>query len=243
MKISPNISTRRDEVVLSCALLHAAFLALFFGHSFSWKYYLSILLLGLAAIAGRGRRQAWAVGVVAALVLVSDRAWVQAIRQDWSERSPSPTTAGLWATPEDRAEWAHVLALTEGRRPVLLADCEGATLLFHQFAPPTGAYFVPGHPLPVEVRRKASQLAAAGWIVVVAPPGNRRFDRWPALVDALDGCTPAWRGSHYQVYRRERPPAPSPARRPRPPQARASAPAARTHRAEGSGTAIVWASS
>jgi hypothetical protein len=100
-----------------------------------------------------------------------------------------------------------VLALTRGHRPALLADCEGATLLFPLFAPPMGAYFVPGHPLPVEVRRKAAQLAEAAMIVKVGTPGDRRFDRWPALADALDGCTPVWEGGLYQVYRRKRPPA------------------------------------
>jgi hypothetical protein len=197
-----------DEVVLTCALLHVIFVTSFFGHRFSWKYYHALFLLGLAGLVPRGGRHALVVAVLAAMVLFTDKAWVQSVAHDWRARAPSKTTLGLWTTPEDQREWARVLDLTRGQRPALLAECEGAALLFPQFAPPTGAYFVPGHPVPAEVRRKASQLASAGLIVKVGPPGDRRFERWPELISALDGCEPIWEGNHYQVYRRVRPPWP-----------------------------------
>jgi hypothetical protein len=204
-KVPPKVA-HNDEVVLGCAWLHVLFVTLFFGHRFSWKYYHSLFLLGLAALVPRGRRHAVVVVVLAALVLYTDKAWVQALADDWRVRAPSATTLGLWATREDQEEWARVLELTRGERPVLMAECEGVTLLFPRFAPPMGAYFVPGHPLPVEIRRKAAQLASATLIVKVGPPGDRRFDRWPELVAALDGCEPVWEGKLYQVYRRVRPP-------------------------------------
>jgi hypothetical protein len=195
-----------DEVVLGCALLHVTFVTLFFAHRFSWKYYLCLFLLGLAALVPRSRRHALIIAVIAAMVLVTDRAWVQALVHDWRARAPSATTLGLWATAEDRREWARVLQLTRGDRPVLLAECEGATLLFPQFAPPEASYVVPGHPLPAEVRRKATQLASALVIVKVGPRNDRRFERWPELMAALDGCEPVWEGNQYRVYHRVRPP-------------------------------------
>jgi hypothetical protein len=200
-KVPPRVA-HKDEVILVCALLHVLFVTLFFGHRFSWKYYHALFLLGLAALVPRGRRHAVVVALLAVLVLWTDRAWVQAVAHDWKDRAPSAATLGLWATKVDQTEWARVLELTRGVRPVLLAECEGATLLFPRFAPPMGAYFVPGHPLPAEIHRKAAQLAAAQWIVKVGPPGNRRFDRWPELVTALGGCEPVWEGTMYQVYRR-----------------------------------------
>jgi hypothetical protein len=194
-----------DEVVLGCALLHVTFVTLFFGHRFSWKYYHSLFLLGLAALVPRGWRHALVIAALAVMVLFTDRAWVQALAHDWRARAPSAVTLGLWATDDDQREWARVLELTRGGRPVLLAECEGAALLFPGFAPPTGAYLVPGHPVPAEVIRKADQLASASLIVKVGPPGDHRFDRWPALRAALDGCEPVWEGNLYQVYRRIRP--------------------------------------
>jgi hypothetical protein len=204
-KVPPKVA-HNDEVVVGCALLHVLFVTLFFGHRFSWKYYHSLFLLGLAALVPRSKWHALLVAVLAALVLYTDKAWVQALANDWRVRAPSATTLGLWATREDQYEWARVLKLTRGRQPALLAECEGATLLFPQFAPPMGAYFVPGHPVPAEVRRKADQLTSATLIVEVGPPGDRRFDRWPELTAALDGCEPVWEGKLYQVYRRVRPP-------------------------------------
>jgi hypothetical protein len=198
----PSKVAHNNEVVLGCAVLHVLFVTLFFGHRFSWKYYLSLFLLGLTALVPRSRRYMMVIAALAVLVFYTDKAWVQALAHDWSARAPSATTLGLWATREDRDEWARVLELTRGVRPVLLAECEGATLLFPQFAPPTGAYFVPGHPLPAEIRRKAAQLAAGQWIVKVGRPGDRRFDRWPELTATLDGCDPVWEGTMYQVYRR-----------------------------------------
>jgi hypothetical protein len=196
-----------DEVVLGCALLHVTFVTLFFGHRFSWKYYLALLLLGLTALVPRGRRHALVIAALAAMVLITERAWVQALVQDWKTRAPSASTLGLWSPRPERQEWQKVLELTRGQHPALLAECEGATLLYPQFLPPMGAYFVPGHPVPAEVRRKAAQLASASLIVKVCPRGDRRFERWPELIAALDGCTPVWEGEHFQVYRRVRPPA------------------------------------
>ena len=83
-----------DEVVLGCALLHVTFVTLFFGHRFSWKYYHCLFLLGLAALVPRSRRHALAIAVLAAMVLVTDKAWVQALVHDWSARAPSATTWG-----------------------------------------------------------------------------------------------------------------------------------------------------
>jgi hypothetical protein len=202
--------THNDEVVLTTALLHVIFVTLFFGHRFSWKYYHALFLLGIAALVPRGRRYAAIVGLLAVMVLATDRAWVQALVNDWKVRAPGATTLGLWATAEERREWAQVLDLTRHDRPALLAGCEGATLLYPHFAPPMGAYFVPGHPLPVEVRRKAAQLADAAVIVRVGRRDDRWEARWPELTAALAGCVPVWEGGHYQVYRRVRP-APHPA--------------------------------
>jgi hypothetical protein len=210
-RIPPRVAYN-DEVVLGRALSHVAFVTAFFGHRFSWKYYHALFLAGLTALTPRGRGHAVVIAFLAVLVLITDKAWVQAVAHDWKTRSPSPAMLGLWATPAEQQEWERVLALTrdQPQPPVLLARCEGAALLFPRFAPPMGAYFVPGHPLPAEVRRKADELAAARLIVVVGSPDDRWFARWPELAAALDGCEPVWVGKEYEVCRRVRPPRRSP---------------------------------
>jgi len=194
-----------DELVACTAGMHAAFVCLFFGNRGSWVYYFLVLVLGLAALAKRDRRHAAVVCVLAALLLVNDRSKLTVIRQDWTALRPAAATLGLWATPGERAEWAKVRELTRGRNAVLLADYEGVTLFDRNFARPV-SYFDPGRVQRKFLRRKYQQLAGAGTIVQAVPPDWRGFRFWPELAAALDGCEPAWRGRHYTVYRRARPP-------------------------------------
>ena len=55
-------SVRRKEVILSCAILHLAFMLLFFGNQWSWVYYPYLLVIGAAVAADVGpipRRIGW----------------------------------------------------------------------------------------------------------------------------------------------------------------------------------------
>ena len=201
-----NDPPRNREIVATCAVLHAGFVVYFFGNRWSWIYYYAILVLGVAALTARGRRHAALVWFFALMVLVGDKARVEMIVGRWRTDSARAETLGLWASPEEREGWRKVLELTRGRRPVLLARVEGAALLVPGFEPPVGAYFAPGHPLPVEVRRKAAQLATAPMVVVAGSEFQRDLARWPEIMAALDGCVPVWEGDEFRVYRRARPP-------------------------------------
>jgi hypothetical protein len=61
---------RNDEVILTCAVMHVAFVLLFFGNRWSWTYYYAVLILGVAALAAHGTRQAIVVGLLTVLVVV-----------------------------------------------------------------------------------------------------------------------------------------------------------------------------
>ncbi len=202
----PSGDERRDDEVIVCiAALHVAFVTCFYAHRMSWAYYFAILILGLAATA-KGRRRAAVVWLLAAMLLVSDRSKLLTTYREWSTSAPGPETLGLWATPAERSEWLEVLRRTRGHRPVLLSEVEGSVPLVPGFASPVAAYFFPGICLPVEARRKAKQLAAAGMIVATVPRDWRGFRLWPELAAALDGCEPAFEGDAFRLYRRVRPP-------------------------------------
>jgi hypothetical protein len=205
-----------DEIVASAAGLHAVFVTLLFTNRNSWVYDFAILIVGLAALARRTRWHALAVGGLAVLLLLSDRSKLAATAREWRVLAPSAETLGLWATPQERADWTRVRELTRGRRPVLLALNEGAALLSPGFALPVGGYFyLYAH--PSEIRRKAAQLAEATMIVRTVPPDWIGFTFWPELGAALDGCELVWHGQgDLAVYRRVRPPASSPGSHPRP---------------------------
>jgi hypothetical protein len=145
------------------------------------------------------------VVVLAAMLLVSDRSKGVDVLRHWRSESTSAVTLGLWADPAQREEWARALELTRGHRPALLAMCDGAAVLVPGFAPPTGGFYVPGGPLPAEVRRKAAQLAEASMIVSAFPPEWHGFARWPEIADALEGCDLVMAGRGLWVYRRAAP--------------------------------------
>jgi hypothetical protein len=211
LRIARRAGSRNDEVVLTCAVLHVGFVTCFFGNRVSWVYYYAVLVLGLAALAARGKRHAAVVAGLAVLVLVGSKVKVETAARLWRADAPSSSTLGLWAAPGERAEWETVRALLRGHGPaVLLARVDGlGALLPGEFARPEVAYLVPGHPVAAEVRRKADQIASAETIVRVRPrgdPSRGGYERWPEIAAALDGCETVFSGDGFEVARRVRPP-------------------------------------
>ena len=198
----------RAEVVACCATMHVAFVTLMFGHAWSWAYYSDLLVLGLAALAARGRAGSAVVWLLVPLALLGHKAQVTATREQWATTAPARETAGLWAGAAERAEWARALELAQGRSPAVVALAGCTELLFPDFPPPVSHYFHHGLALPAEVRRKADQLARADTILVPGgvPQQEDVLKDWPELVAALDGCERVWKGTFFEVYRRVRPP-------------------------------------
>ena len=190
-----------DEICATCAAVHIGFIVLIFGHRNTWFYSLPMLVFGLAVLAARSPSHRICVLVLVALLLISDRSKAMDIIRRWKTETPSPVTLNLWANPQEQAEWAMALRLTQGKQPVLFAMCDGGALLIPGFAPPIGGYLVPGNALPVEVQRKNAQLAAAQMIISAQPADWPGFTFWPELKATLDGCEPLMRGQYLRVYR------------------------------------------
>ena len=128
-------ATRNDELVLTCMILHFGFVLLFFGNRFSWIYYYSILIAGIAALAARGRWVATLVFFQALIVLGGNKVKFQMNADLWRTDSPSSETFGLWASPGQRAGWMKVREAFKGHRPIcLLAAAEGASILAPRYS-------------------------------------------------------------------------------------------------------------
>jgi hypothetical protein len=222
-RIARRRGSSSDEVVATCAAMHAGFVCLFFGNRMSWVYYYAVLVAGLAVMdtrepgtparwfdwLGRHRWQAAAVGLVALLTLVGSKVKLETTARLWRTDTPVGGTLGLWASPAEREEWLTVLRMCleeRGGKPVLLARVEGAAVLLPAtFARPQTAYLVPGHPTGPELKRKADQIAAANLVVRVRPrldPARGGYERWPAIAQALEGFRPVWVGESFEVDRR-----------------------------------------
>ena len=199
------------ELVATCAAAHAVFVSVLFGHAFTWPYDSFVLGVGLAALTRLGpgwRRWAW---VLVALAAVGNRVNLTAPMAAWKGRASDAGIAGLWESPEARAEWGEVLDLTRGRRWALLAVSGSGELSAPGVDPPETFFLMPGMGDAPEIRRKASRLAEAEVVVVSKAFDNVALASWPEFAPILEGLGVAHDGPLYRVYRRRGPGATSPA--------------------------------
>ena len=120
----------------------------------------------------------------------------------WSTTSPSPETAGLWATSAERAEWIEILTLIRGHSAAMLDYFGCASLLFPEFSPPTTFSLVPGEYIPVALSRVLSQLEASSRIVMPRWQ-SQLLDRIPEIGALLSrDFIPVFQGNWFIVYSR-----------------------------------------
>jgi hypothetical protein len=226
---------RPAEIVVTCAALHVAFIAFFFGNNFSWIYYFYLLVFGLAAAS-----QLWpawqplfcflalafplvkldkfVLGHFAlperppvagpqdeAASIFNRESEVGFTYQMWFTSAPTPQMAGLWAPAAERTEWTKVLSLTKGHRTAVLDTYGCVELLFPEFVPPVTLYMVPGAPTPEMVARKVSQLKSVSRIVMPRWESGL-LDFWPAIGSVVrENFTYLWQGDRFVVYQRVEP--------------------------------------
>ncbi len=200
------LDTRRDEIIWTCAILHVAFVCLFFGNMWSWICYSTILILGIAAAAdlsSMNRRLALVLCILA-LTSWTDRGW--AIAKYWRERSPSPITGGLWAPLDETAEWQNARAIAHGHRAIVLETKGDAALMFPEFAPPVALYLDPGLMQPTEIKRQVEQLSGATVVVVCVSdsiaPESQGVPTAPEIERAMTSFERIFAGKYLDVYRR-----------------------------------------
>lgn len=217
----------RDEVVATCAALHAAFVCLFYGVSWDWLSYFLIPMMGLLAMIGRGRAWTIATGLLILLALTGHRLWALDHASSWRKQSRSPITAGLWSDEAERREWAEVVAATRGRKALLVKLSGCAETLFDGFEG-TGTWYL--HPKmfeplspPAEVERVTSRIEDAP-ALVVAKRGEDTLIHLPRFRETMARHRRVFQGEHFDVYLRDEPAAEAPPEADRPGSARSSPP-------------------
>ncbi|HVA76748.1 MAG TPA: hypothetical protein VNF27_02590 [Candidatus Binataceae bacterium] len=193
----------RDEVILTCFALHAAFVCFFFGNQWSWFYYSYFLSIGVAAAADLGsvsRRAGFAVCCIGALSLLGS---TLALLHDWNTRQPRAVTAWLWSPLKQADEWRHVLDLARGAHATILDTKGAAELMYPQFQPPVSLYLDRGLMRQSEVERKARQLANSELVVVpLGTPPCGGIPPAPEILAAMTKFDPLFSGRYFTVYRR-----------------------------------------
>lgn len=197
----------RRELIVTCAVLHVAFVTLFFGNKYSWIYYPYLLVVGVAAavdIAPVYRRLAVPLLLVGAISLISP---LHAFEKEWATRERGAATVGLWAQPQVFDEWTHVLDLVRGHRATAFYRLGGVQTLFPQLGPPVTTFLHRGLATHAEMQRKLAQLGQAQMVIVpLGPPGTCFV---PPDLPQLDSAlrtrfTPIWKGRYFEVLRKRR---------------------------------------
>jgi hypothetical protein len=184
--------------------MHTAFVCLFYGAAWDWIAYFFVLAMGVIAVTHSMRWGTPMVALLAAMSLLGHKSSIEGYYRGWTTTSPTAMTGGLWATPRQQAEWAHVLRLTQGSQPVLVSLSGAAEAQFPQFVG-TGSFYIHQalvEPLmpPPERERISSRLRAASMVVAVrnSPADVQAI---PRFRQSMAGCHLAWRGTHFDVYR------------------------------------------
>ena len=198
-------ATGSAEFVLTCAVLHLTFVTLFFGSEVSWRYYCYILVMGAAATSVRDLLSARIAAVLAAMALLGNVSHFAQIGAQWRTTSPSPVTAGMWASPEEVGEWEQVQRAVDGGREsyraLVLTAMGSAPVLSPRFEPPFANHFTPGELMPDQLARLMREIEGAQRIVAVTSPGfGNMLVWWPDIQRALDGHELVWKGKSFAVY-------------------------------------------
>ena len=193
------------EIVLTCALLHLAFLGFFYGAPASWTYYAYILVMGVIATAGWSPASARVLWGLCILAAIGNYGSFKSSIIAWRTMKQSSVTAGLFALPAESAEWSHVTSMVIDKNPELFTWDGGAEMLFPWLRRPVGAFIVPGEANGNEIRGKVQQLRTAKAVVIPTIPelGNP-VTTWPGpeFQTALDNATLIFKGVYFEVYER-----------------------------------------
>jgi hypothetical protein len=194
--------------VLSCALLHGAFIAFFYGAAFSWTYYSYVLVMGIAAAAVSAALPRVAVWALAAIALVANKAALSNDYRAWTAAAATSETAGLWASADERGEWTRVRATAHGCRTAMLIPEGAAEVLFPEFEKPVSLYLTEGLYRLADIARKTAQIAAAQLVVMPGPSSRYGEFLPPAPIrQAMANFELIWRGKYFAVYRSRTAPA------------------------------------
>jgi len=197
-------STPRQELTLSCALLHVVFVMLMFGNSWTWTYYFFILVIGTVAASDWQPAIRFERTYVHSLVALSLLFFLSYARQLDPGYVRDPETR-LWWPADESAEWARVMRLIHAKRAALMIEAGGGALISHAFQKPVAMYLLPAFEAGGEPDREASQLKASDAIVTtVFHPTylGSCLNYYPKLHEAISNARITFHGKYFVVYER-----------------------------------------
>ena len=197
-------TTHRQELTLTCALLHVVFVLLMFGNTWTWTYYFFILIIGTIAASDWRPVIRFERTYVHSLVALSLLFFFSYVRQLDPGYVRDPETR-LWWSAGQANEWARVMNLIDGKRSALMVEAGGGALLSPAFQKPVAMYLLPEYQAGGEPDREAQQLRDSDAIVttVLHPTYlGSCLNYYPKLRDAMGNAGITFSGNYYVVYER-----------------------------------------
>jgi len=206
LRMAPRWNQTEANVAVTCAVLHGVFLFALFGNQWSWIYYSNVLFAGTAvALNGLPRRLSGTLAIVLSIAaFVAQIAWLWGTdARTWVFTQRHVDTAGLYAPPEEAAEWEKVrdLGRQNPGRVFVLTRMGCPHLLAPELDAPRSWCLIRAVAPQAEMDRIREQIGRAEWIVSPAWHDNDLMT-WPELAEVLkpfreEGSTP-----FFKMYRR-----------------------------------------
>ncbi len=195
------------NVVLTCTVLHLVFVCLLFGNQWSWIYYSYILFVGTAV--SLNTMPCWPRNLLAIALIVhailgqAKWLWISDA-SEWSKMQRSPETAGLYAAPEDAAEWAELRELGKSARVLVLTPMGCSHLLAPELDGQRWWCLIRKIMTPAEQEQVRRQITAAEWIVSPSWHDNDilRWTEFAEVVRPFDPEHPVRETRFYRLYHR-----------------------------------------
>lgn len=195
------------EIIVTCAILHLAFLAFFFGNQWSWIYYSYLPIIGCAIALNFGptwRLIGFGICVVAILSWSGTAYWLS---EQWQTTSLDASAGRLWTTSDESIEWTRVLRMTHNKNTAVIDGMGAAELLFPDLESPVSLFLVRGLMTPSEIARKNLQLSTAE--MVIAPIQSGPCDGVAEVAEfnrGMKNFERLWTGQHFEVFERSKVP-------------------------------------
>ena len=179
-----------DSTLITCALLHFAFVFFLFGNEMSWKYYPYLLVFGLCSVVNGPLEKPLLTKLLIALALTGQSLFtlICAIMFFGGQLSSGPirneATVGLMASGEDQKSWAHVREIAANDRVLVLVPVSACRVMMPELDSPKCWYLLKPIARPAEFDRVNAQIRAANWLVIPTGPGER-LDTWPEFADSI----------------------------------------------------------
>jgi hypothetical protein len=191
--------------VVSCWVLHVAFILVAFGSGYHTMYYDPILvagvLAGLSTVSARPLRMAALASFVALGVLGQTTAFREA-RRDWTDSHRFPSTGFLYAPASFESEWRPILEAASTQKVLLLSYGNGVREFFPQVTTPNSWFLLPGLLKDREHRELLAQIREADVVAEELGETTRLIDDDPDIQTALARFPRRTSGASFRVWQR-----------------------------------------